>query len=83
MFAMVGMLVSYEAYIDDTAVRLYGGFPAPTAWMLYALWPAPLLFVVFYVAAFDRWTFRPEDERAFKEILQRRAITVAGTEERI
>lgn len=83
MFAMVGMLVSYESYIGDATVRLYGGFPTPTAWMLYALWPAPLLFVVFYVAAFDRWTFRPEDEKAFKEILQRRAHTVAGTEESI
>ncbi len=83
MFAMAGMLVSYESYIGDTAAPLYGGFPAPTAWMLYALWPAPLLFVVFYVAAFNRWTFRPEDERAFEEILQRRAHTVAAAEESI
>lgn len=83
MLAMVGMLVSYESYIDVPDLRLYGGFPAPTAWMLYAFWPAPLLFVVYYVAAFDRWTFRPEDEQAFKEILERRAHTVAGTEESI
>ncbi|MDG2219868.1 MAG: hypothetical protein P8L85_00700 [Rubripirellula sp.] len=83
LFAMVGMLLSYESFIGDAAPRLYAGFPAPTAWMLYALWPAPLLFVVFYVVAFDRWTFRPEDESAFKEILQRRARTLATPEERI
>jgi hypothetical protein len=74
LFSMVGMLRSYEAYLFDAAPSLYAGFPAPTAWMLYVLWPAPLWFVVLYVIGFDRWTFRPEDELAFQELMRRSGV---------
>ena len=73
MLGMVGMILSYESFLGDATPALHGAFPAPTAWMLYVLWPAPLLFVAFYVVVFDRWTFRPEDEKAFQVLLQRRA----------
>ncbi|MEM8667858.1 MAG: hypothetical protein AAGG48_10105 [Planctomycetota bacterium] len=76
---VIGMLISYEHYITDPDPRLRWGFPIPSAWMLFAVWPTPLLFVILYVATFSRWTFRPEDERAFERILAERASAVNET----
>jgi hypothetical protein len=48
-----------QASAEDPALLL--GFPAPTAWMLFALWPCPLIFTLYYVIGFDRWIATPED----------------------
>lgn len=69
--SMIGMLVSYEAYLHDPDPALYAAFPAPTAWMMYVLWPMPLLFVLLFVVGFDRWIYRPEDEQAIAELMRR------------
>ena len=49
--ALVAAYPSYAAGSD----AVFLGFPLPTAWMLFALWPLPLVFVVLYVVGFDRW----------------------------
>ncbi len=48
-----------QANVEDPALFL--GFPVSTAWMLFALWPCPLIFTVYYVVGFDRWIATPED----------------------
>ncbi len=48
-----------QANVEDPALFL--GFPTPTAWMLFAIWPCPLLFTLYYVVGFDRWIATPED----------------------
>jgi hypothetical protein len=45
------------------------GFPAPTAWMLSAIWPLPALFVAFYALGFDRWVVTPQDLAEIEERL--------------
>jgi hypothetical protein len=58
-----------QSNIDDPVLFL--GFPAPTAWMLFALWPCPLIFTVYYVVGFDRWIATPEDLAELDRTLER------------
>lgn len=76
LVAMTGALVCYESYIVADNPNLQLGFPTPSTWMLFAVWPAPLVFVFVYVLGFNRWIFRDVDEQAFRKILSRHS-TVA------
>ena len=58
-----------QANVDDPVLFL--GFPAPTAWMLFALWPCPLIFTFYYVVGFDRWIATPEDLAELERTLDR------------
>jgi hypothetical protein len=70
------LVVSYAGYAAGSDALVLG-FPAPTAWMLFGLWPVPLLFVVLYVAGFDRWVATRDDlaelERRLAEARSRAA----------
>ena len=50
----------------------FGGFPLPTALLLYLVPTAPLAFVLFYAIGFSRWVMTSEDERRFAELLKQR-----------
>lgn len=66
---------SYRSYATTGAPELILGFPPPTAWMLFGLWPAPLWFVLLYVLQFDRRVLTKEELRRFEErVAERRAI---------
>jgi hypothetical protein len=73
--AYMGVFVwMFEAYLRDpgmTSSPFFGGFPLPTAIMLYGVWGIPLVFVVLYVAFFKRFIFTAEDEVAFRELVAR------------
>ena len=47
------------------------GFPAPTAWMLFALWPLPVLIAALYTLGFDRWVATPQDLAELEDRLAR------------
>ena len=55
------LVVAYRSYANGGDPALFLGFPAPTAWMLFALWPCPVIFTLYYVVGFDRWIATPED----------------------
>lgn len=55
------LVFSYRAYATGTETVLFLGFPAPTAWVLFAIWPVPALFVALYSLGFDRWVATPRD----------------------
>ena len=58
-----------QANVEDPALFL--GFPAATAWMLFAIWPFPLIFTFYYVVGFDRWIATPEDLAELDRTLER------------
>jgi hypothetical protein len=60
------LLVSYRRFLMDETPALVLGFPAPTAWMLFGLWPVPLLFVWIYLRHFDGWVV---DEAEIERVL--------------
>ena len=65
------LVLAYRAYASGAATVLFLGFPAPTAWMLFAIWPLPVLFVVFYTLGFDRWVATPQDLAELEDRLAR------------
>ena len=65
------LVVAYRSYANAGDPVLFLGFPAPTAWMLFALWPCPVLFTLYYVVGFDRWIATPEDLAELERTLAR------------
>jgi hypothetical protein len=45
------------------------GFQSSAAWMIYVLWPMPVLFIVLYCVKFDKWFYTLENRRRFEELL--------------
>ena len=72
LFALVFTLLvlSYRAYVEPGADRaLFGSFPRPTAWMLYGLWPVPLVFALLYMKNFDRWVISEDEVAEFEQLV--------------
>jgi len=67
---------SYLRYIQNDSFRVFLGFPAPTAWMLYGIWFFPLFFTFIYVIKFNDWVLKPEDYQLLKKIMRRRGEEV-------
>ena len=65
------LVLAYRSQLNVEDPALFLGFPAPTAWMLFALWPCPLLFTAYYVVGFDRWIATPEDLAELERTLAR------------
>jgi hypothetical protein len=63
------IMAAYWAFARQGSGDLFGGFPLPTALMLYALWPMQILFVIIYVMYYDKAIFTPEDADKFQAIL--------------
>lgn len=66
------LVVAYRGYQSDPSPALFLALPAPTAIMLYVLWPMPLVFVIFFVAGFRRWVLTEDDEAEFERLVARR-----------
>ena len=74
------LVFSYQRYATEDTHTLFLGFPRPTAWVFYAVWPFPVFLMVVYMRIFDRWFFTEEDERKVEELAaaQRRKELEAG-----
>ena len=66
----VSMMAAYMVYARDGSGPLIGSFPLPTALMLYALWPIPILFVIVYIMYYDKAIFTAEDEKKFQALVR-------------
>lgn len=62
------LVFSYQRYTVEDTHSLFLGFPAPTAWVFYAVWPFPVYLMFVYMRIFDRWFFTEEDERKVAEL---------------
>ena len=60
-----------QALEDPTSATTLFGFPPATAWLLYALWPSKLIFVVIFVVTFERAYWRPQDAARLKALLDK------------
>jgi hypothetical protein len=65
------LVLAYRAYASNAASVFFLGFPAPTAWMLFALWPLPVLIAALYTLGFDRWVATPQDLAELEDRLAR------------
>ncbi|MXX62108.1 MAG: hypothetical protein F4112_05565 [Holophagales bacterium] len=63
------LVLSYRGYVEPGADRaLFGSFPGPSAWMLYGIWPVPLLFALLYMWNFDRWVISEDEVTEFERL---------------
>jgi hypothetical protein len=70
MFAL--LFVAYGDFAAGEPVELVFGFPAPTAWMLFGVWSAPMLFLLLYVLRFDALVWTAESRARFERLLAQR-----------
>lgn len=69
MLVYSGMTNSYWSYDPNDPVY-FGGFPAPTAWMIYGMWAFPAFFTILYNYFFHSWYLKDEDMERFEELLK-------------
>jgi len=60
------VVLAYAGFARDPGGALWGGFPLPTALMLFGLWPFPVWFAVLYLRHFDRWVLDDADLERFR-----------------
>ena len=65
------LVFTYRGQLNVEDPALFLGFPVATAWMLFAIWPFPLIFSFYYVVGFDRWIATPEDLAELDRTLER------------
>lgn len=66
------MCQSYWSYSLGNNDQFWGGFPIPTAFMLYWLWGCPLILTSVYIWKFDEWVISPDEIKEFKTIVEQR-----------
>jgi hypothetical protein len=65
-----GMLCySYWTSLADPRANFSGPFPPAVSWMLFGVWLLPGVFIVLYVAFFDRWILPPENAQRFARLV--------------
>ena len=70
--AWAALIIAYARFAADPPDALVLSFPAPTALMLYVLWPLPLIFMWIYLRAFDSWFLTDRDLARFRALLAER-----------
>ena len=70
--AWVWLALAYLAGFDDSSPTLYLGLPAPSAVMIYVLFPVSILFNLLFVCGFRGWVLSPQDEADYERLLSAR-----------
>ena len=76
----LALTLSYWNYTQGNIASLWGGYPAPTAWMIYGVWLFPVLIVVLFIIKFDQWFLSADDLETFKHLLDERKAVEGGEE---
>ncbi|MHC4948689.1 MAG: hypothetical protein ACYTG1_10560 [Planctomycetota bacterium] len=61
---------AYERSLETTAGTVLA-FPAPTAWLMYALYPMFFVYLLVFVTTFRSWFWTERDEARFEALLER------------
>jgi hypothetical protein len=70
LFAGYRVIDGYLDYLSTGRLNFFLGFPSPTAWMIYGIWGAGALFIIFYVVGFRKYIFTREDEAVLRDIAE-------------
>lgn len=65
-----GLTYSYSFYTESHTAAFFGGYPAPTAWMIYGVWLFPLVIIGLFIYTFDSWFLKPADLASFRELVK-------------
>ncbi len=61
-------MIDYVNFTNSESIKLFLGFPLPTAWMLFGIYLFPLYFTFFYVIKFKYWVLSDEKEKQFRKL---------------
>jgi len=56
-------------YIAAPSPEIAGGFPTPTAWMVFGISMTPMVFLLIYVAGFRRWVMTDDDRKQLEALV--------------
>ena len=61
----------YHGSIDATHETTFKlGFPGPTTWMLYVVWPTPVVMILVYCFKYSEWFYPKESRERFEELIR-------------
>ena len=66
------LMYLFRQYLLSGDPMVIIAFPLPTLVMLLGLWIAPMSFSLIYILGFRRWIYTPEDEKTFRELLEKK-----------
>jgi len=69
----VWLAASYVGYANGESSRWFLALPAPTAILVYVLYPATSLFNLLYVVGYRRFVLSASDVEAYQRLVERRA----------
>lgn len=67
--AFLAMTSAMEKYTQSSSPELIGGFPVPTAWMVFGIWLMPIAFLATYVVGFRRWVMTEDDQQRLEALV--------------
>ena len=70
MLVFGALMLSYLEFLEGGPLVIFGGLPAPSAWMLYGVWLFPWVFIIAFVVTFDDVYFPPESDARFRDLLR-------------
>lgn len=72
MSVFLMMTSTISEYVQSPSPKLIGGFPVPTAWMVFGVWLTPILFLAVYIAGFRQWVMTEDDQQRLSALVARR-----------
>lgn len=79
ILVFMALFLTYSGYVNDPySSSIFGGFPVPTAWMMYGAWFFPLVFIGLYSFLFKKWVVNEADMAQFEALLQQRRADNEG-----
>ena len=74
------LIFVYRDYSNEVEHNLFLTLPAPTAVMLFGLFPSALVFSLSFSIGFKRWVYSDEDAAAYERVLRDRRQRQAAAE---
>ncbi len=64
------LVIAWWRYAEYGLEGIFGGFPIPTAWMIYGIWFSPFLLTILYISFFHKWTLTDADMAVFRSLVE-------------
>jgi hypothetical protein len=73
------LVLAYRGFMHGGGRALFLALPAPTAVLMYGLWPVAIVFTLCFVIGFKRWVLSDEDLAAFERLVTERRRRMTGS----
>ncbi len=74
----ISIKLVYDAYLLNATPAFFGGFPIPTALLIYGMGSFPLFIIPLYYYYFSKDVYSDEDQQRFEQIMKDQALDKGG-----